>query len=310
LNYNRYGYCLNNPFRYTDPSGELFGWDDVGVFVVGGLINWISNGCQFNGEGLSYFAVGGLSALATYYFPVAYNYINAGSAAANSIIRQGFNGDNKFDWHDIDGLRVFFDGAMGGATSVVSGFLGNKIASSTENLFKGIESPTLRNILASEMVGVPLGGMYGGLGALADNDPNTSFWDGAWSGAKQAFVTSAISGFGNAVQESRHQNVNLWTGKRTLYRAVSEAEYYDIMQNGLRPNPSGEGYQDSKLFYNSYDDAIQNTKAYDSSYGQKSIIIEVKGPNLNIYNNGYMDGFNVIYIYKNDLNNLKYYRTK
>jgi RHS repeat-associated protein len=24
LNYNRYGYCLNNPFKYTDPSGEFF----------------------------------------------------------------------------------------------------------------------------------------------------------------------------------------------------------------------------------------------------------------------------------------------
>ena len=23
-NYNRYGYCLNNPFKYTDENGELF----------------------------------------------------------------------------------------------------------------------------------------------------------------------------------------------------------------------------------------------------------------------------------------------
>lgn len=27
--YNRYSYCLNNPLKYTDPSGELFGIDDA-----------------------------------------------------------------------------------------------------------------------------------------------------------------------------------------------------------------------------------------------------------------------------------------
>ena len=28
-NFNRYSYCLNNPLKYTDPSGELFGIDDA-----------------------------------------------------------------------------------------------------------------------------------------------------------------------------------------------------------------------------------------------------------------------------------------
>ena len=27
--FNRYSYCLNNPLKYTDPSGELFGIDDA-----------------------------------------------------------------------------------------------------------------------------------------------------------------------------------------------------------------------------------------------------------------------------------------
>ena len=29
LNYNRYGYCIGNPLKYTDPSGEAFGADDL-----------------------------------------------------------------------------------------------------------------------------------------------------------------------------------------------------------------------------------------------------------------------------------------
>ncbi len=33
LNYNRYGYCLNNPMMYTDPDGEIFEWIAVGFIL-------------------------------------------------------------------------------------------------------------------------------------------------------------------------------------------------------------------------------------------------------------------------------------
>lgn len=39
--YNRYSYCLNNPLKYTDPSGELFGIDDIiiiGAAIVGAYL--------------------------------------------------------------------------------------------------------------------------------------------------------------------------------------------------------------------------------------------------------------------------------
>lgn len=41
-NFNRYSYCINNPLRYTDPSGELFGWDDVLVIAATFAINYVS----------------------------------------------------------------------------------------------------------------------------------------------------------------------------------------------------------------------------------------------------------------------------
>jgi len=34
LNYNRYGYCLNNPFKYTDPSGDVI-FTLICIFVPG-----------------------------------------------------------------------------------------------------------------------------------------------------------------------------------------------------------------------------------------------------------------------------------
>ena len=39
-NYNRYAYCVNNPLKYTDPSGNIFGIDDIliSAIIVAALI--------------------------------------------------------------------------------------------------------------------------------------------------------------------------------------------------------------------------------------------------------------------------------
>jgi RHS repeat-associated protein len=44
LNYNRYGYCLNNPFLYTDPSGEFLGLALRALILVGGSLSNAING--------------------------------------------------------------------------------------------------------------------------------------------------------------------------------------------------------------------------------------------------------------------------
>ena len=40
LNYNRYGYCMGNPFKYSDPSGDL----QIGPFYISLNIGWSPNG--------------------------------------------------------------------------------------------------------------------------------------------------------------------------------------------------------------------------------------------------------------------------
>jgi len=40
LNYNRYGYCMNNPTRYTDPSGYKLA-DKNSVWYAEGYLNWM-----------------------------------------------------------------------------------------------------------------------------------------------------------------------------------------------------------------------------------------------------------------------------
>ena len=55
-NYNRYGYVLNNPLKYNDPSGEF--WNIIIGAVIGGVVNWAIHGCQFNARGVLAFGIG------------------------------------------------------------------------------------------------------------------------------------------------------------------------------------------------------------------------------------------------------------
>lgn len=48
-NFNRYAYCLNNPLKYTDPSGEVFAVDDIIIAaVIGAMVNMAYQGFSGN----------------------------------------------------------------------------------------------------------------------------------------------------------------------------------------------------------------------------------------------------------------------
>lgn len=49
LNYNRYAYCMNNPMRYTDPTGEFFFSSFLGPF--GAILDGICWGAVIGGVG-------------------------------------------------------------------------------------------------------------------------------------------------------------------------------------------------------------------------------------------------------------------
>lgn len=65
-NFNRYSYCLNNPLRYTDPSGEWFVLDDLIVGAVGFITGYVFNGIQTGHWGMSSVKTGLCSAAMSY----------------------------------------------------------------------------------------------------------------------------------------------------------------------------------------------------------------------------------------------------
>jgi hypothetical protein len=62
--------------------------------------------------------------------------------------------------------------------------------------------------------------------------------------------------------------------------------------------------------YQNYEDAVTITKFYDSRFNQQSIILEVKGPNTNIYTPGYMDFVPTYSVQQQHLSLLKVYRIR
>jgi len=127
--FNRYSYCLNNPFKYTDPSGE-FVWNIVIGAVVGGVVNWATHGAQLNWKGLGYFGVGAVAGAIA-------------GASGNIFEGSGF-------------LVGFANGTISGAAS---GFI-----SGTGNSWMAGDgfSNGLNNGLKSAVTGAIVGGMIGG----------------------------------------------------------------------------------------------------------------------------------------------------
>ncbi len=206
LNFNRYSYAYGNPFKYVDPDGEWIHFV-VGA-VAGGLINWISNGCEFTWEGLSYFGAGALAGLATAAAPGSYALINAGLSATNNFIQQGFDGGIG----NVNFTQVAFQGMMGGAISFAGGEFGKALH--VDKLFGGIDSPLLKNVLTGVTSNTIVGGFLGGMGAIADSNSETKFLDGVWSGIKMGVISGTIGGVAGAINYSHNNHVDLFTGNK------------------------------------------------------------------------------------------------
>ena len=105
-NFNRYSYCLNNPLKYTDPSGNLFGIDDA--MIAFAAFNMASSMMQAAFEGTNVWKAGALSLF---------------SSAASYGIGAAFGNTGKLG-HEL--LRA---GAHGLASGVISALDGGNFAS-------------------------------------------------------------------------------------------------------------------------------------------------------------------------------------
>jgi hypothetical protein len=166
-----------------------------------------------------------------------------------------------------------------------------------------VSSPVLRSAVVSP-IAAGAGHIAGGTAAgLFQGQKFGEAFANSFRGIGQSMAIGVATTIGVSYANGR----NPWTGKESVskvYRVVSEAEYADIQNNGIRVNPDNTGYQEGKLFYTYYEDALRGQTLFQKAYGQTSIIIEISYP-TNVVNNAFHftpDGINAIFINSLDLN--------
>jgi RHS repeat-associated protein len=137
-NFNRYSYCLNNPLKYTDPSGEVCGIDDAVIaFTILSVANsMMTTYCLSEGDWSATMKSGGialLSSAATYGIGSACSAMtNAGmNAMSVGLINAGMHGLNSGLISAING-GSFGRGFITGAASAGIGSFANNVDMPTE----------------------------------------------------------------------------------------------------------------------------------------------------------------------------------
>ena len=127
-NFNRYSYCLNNPLKYTDRSGELFGIDDAVIaFAVFNLASSMMQ-ASFNGQSVwKAGAISLLSSIATYGIGAAFG--SAGSFG-HELLRAGAHGLSS-------GVTTALEGG-----NFISGFASGALSSGIGSYAEGVKMNT------------------------------------------------------------------------------------------------------------------------------------------------------------------------
>ena len=197
--FNRYAYCLNNPLKYTDPSGEF--WHIIAGAALGVIsnlaFNW--NNCDGLLEYVTAFAVGAGSGALTALTGGASAGVQLLAAAGTSAVTSGINNiisqtsDNfsgTVDWNEV-GVDSFL-GSVNGSISSGVGCLIDKTGLATNVLDDiGVKNMSARNILGSTINGTISGSINSVVGDMIYNGYNFSLLNSALNGT----VVGAIGGF-------------------------------------------------------------------------------------------------------------------
>ena len=277
-NFNRYSYCLNNPLKYNDPSGEF--WHIVIGALVGGVTNLVANWHNIDGfwQGFAAFAAGagsGAAVAATGGTATASAWTVVGVSAAsgavtsatNSIIAQtgkNFEGIGNVRWGSV--ARDALVGAASGAASGAAGYAVRDISVSIQGI--NIKSPLLKSVVASPIAsaaGHVAGGTVNGL--LEGHSLGTSFVS-SFRGIGTDMAIGTAIGVASTLGVCYAENINPLTGKQNypaikhdikdpihhfnLEESVSRIENGDILtqycrdgtvyrnDEGLLPKTNGE----------------------------------------------------------------------
>ena len=217
-NYNRYSYCLNNPLRYTDPSGE-FVWAPFLIAAAMGGVQGTMLGLQNGAEGwdmVGYIAGGaalgalsggiaqGMAAIGANTF-VAQLTSNAVTSSLGAGMMSGWDGKSML---------------MGLGSGLISGCVSGAISLSYDPV--GLINGMLADGAVNAGIGAFTSGIITAINGGSIKDVGDAVLNGAIMGAISGMASGAYRGWTNA----ETLGVNHWTGGTLQERAQAWADYY------------------------------------------------------------------------------------
>ena len=112
-NFNRYSYCLNNPLKYTDPSGDVFVLDDFIEITAMGAMMGVMNAAMSDKPIWKGALLGAASAAATYGIGSIFNGVGT---FGHELLRAGAHGLSSGVFNALNGDN-FWNGLISGADS-------------------------------------------------------------------------------------------------------------------------------------------------------------------------------------------------
>jgi hypothetical protein len=217
-NFNRYSYCLNNPLRYTDPTGEWALIDDIIAAVVGGVINVVVNAVQGNihsvGQGFALFGVGAAGTWTGLYGgPMAAGAI---IGSGNSFVNQGFGDNGKWNWDNINYEQVAMGGLMGAGMSYLGGQVSGFIAPHVSQFTSVLGGQAVQQAVTQGGVGSATGFVLGTGAALINGESLGDALKIGGEGAALGFATGTISGLASGMRAAYKAGENPWTGESNI----------------------------------------------------------------------------------------------
>jgi guanyl-specific ribonuclease Sa len=237
--------------KYTDPTGEWFGIDDLIAALIGGSVNLVINIVQGNvhnfAQGASYFGVGAVGGVLTIYVGPAVG--GAVMGAGNSLVTQGFGNDGNWNWSNVSGKQVLFDGLMGGLTGQIGSSLGGLISPYVNSLTSNIGGQAIQQGITQGVTGSATGFALG-TGFVLMNGENFGYaLKAGGQNALMGFAIGTASGMASGMRSAYKANENPWTGKSNIGITADDLGVSSTMNRIAR----GESYShdnDGSTFQN------------------------------------------------------------
>ncbi|MGC8825349.1 MAG: hypothetical protein ACP5PZ_12300, partial [Bacteroidales bacterium] len=200
-NLNRYSYCLNNPLKYTDPTGYRTWWDNFKAWVGKNKVQLISTGVTIAVAAIVTAATGGLGA------PVAAMLGGMAGGFAGGMLGAKLNHASWSDawWAAMQGV------AIGGISASFTACVGSVM----QGAFMNIGNVTLQTVAREGTRALLHGAVQGYLTAMQGG----SFWSGFVAGSFSSLSGSLIEGFhlGEKIGTAGQIGVGALTGGTAAY---------------------------------------------------------------------------------------------